>query len=90
MQVSYVWVNPESIGLDPQITAWELSQALLRGARLGKTVVLVVADYKLRFVFPVHASTHSSHRPTPPRPISLPFPPAIMPGGTRAPRATGA
>lgn len=86
LQVSYVWVNPESIGLDPQITAWELSQALLRGARLGKTVVLVVADYKLRFVLAapstfIHPLTH---------PISLPFLPATMPGGTRAPRATGA
>ena len=27
---------------------WELSQAVLRGLRLAKTVVLIVADYKLR------------------------------------------
>ncbi|GAB5035185.1 abc1 protein at2g40090-like [Nannochloropsis oceanica] len=33
--------------MDPETNAWELSQAMLRGLRLGKTVVLVVADYKL-------------------------------------------
>lgn len=27
---------------------WELSQAVLRGLRLGKTVALIVADYKLQ------------------------------------------
>lgn len=45
--VSFVLVYPESIGLDPETNAWEISQALLRGLRLGKTVVLIVADYKL-------------------------------------------
>ena len=91
--VAYVWTHPESIGMDPETNAWELSQALLRyvlvftfpvssfwdaqklrlslrkvldsslpsskfppslppspllrGLRLGKIVVLIVADYKL-------------------------------------------
>lgn len=29
-------------------TRWELSQAVLRGLRLGKTVALIIADYKLQ------------------------------------------
>jgi hypothetical protein len=46
--VAYIDATRHALTLKHNPHRWELSQAVLRGMRLGKTVALIVADYKLQ------------------------------------------